>query len=301
MKKKSGLNFDLKQVISYLGVIREGSFTKASRKLKVGQSTISHQINSLEEMLGVILIDRKVKDITLTPEGIIFRNFCDRLMENVENLKNDFQKGIPGTVTKISASSIPSTYILPGIIKKINRHSPDCLYSVDIANSREAIEFVKEGKVEAGVVGKIISNSGLVYELFYSDEIVLVGPPGSSGSIKAGDIKEMPFITREKGSGTRDAYEKALLSYRVKPSDMKIVFECTTSEMVKKSVISDLGISFISRLAIGDELKSGTLNLIKVDGLNIRRNFYVVYLKKKVLSRSCMIFISELTKMNGRV
>ena len=300
MTLKSDLNFDLKQLRSFLCILDEGSFTRASRALKIGQSTISHQINSLEEILGVRLIDRTTKEVTVTAEGNIFRGFCEKLFENVEGLRLELASGMPGTAVRVAASSIPASYILPELIAGIRENHPECRYSVEAGNSREAIEQVKEGKAEAGVVGKIVKHPSLVYDHVFSDEIVLIGGPGSPDRMKPGDLPDHPFISRERGSGTRDACEKALLSCHIRPSEMNTVFECTSSEMVKRAVMAGMGIAFLSGLAIGSEVKQGSLKVIRVEDLKILRDFYAVYPPRRLMSKQALIFIDELGRFKKR-
>jgi DNA-binding transcriptional LysR family regulator len=296
--KKTELNFDLKQLRSFLAIISEKSFTKASRKLKIGQSTISHQINSLEEMLGARLLDRSGKVLSVTGDGKRFKDFCEKHLDDVEKLKSELNSSVPGTAVRVSASSIPSTYILPKLIAGIYKENPEFYYQVEIVNSREAIELVRDGSVEAGVVGKKIQFPGLKYIHCFSDEILLIGPAGSSSRIKTEEIKILPMINRESGSGTRDAYEKALNDRGIIPSLLNIVYECNSSEAVKQSVIAGMGYSFISSLAISDEKDSNRFSVIKIPGIKIKRDFYIVYFSRKSMPAQLEVFINSINKLH---
>jgi len=296
--KKKELNFDLKQLRSFLEVLQENSFTRASRKLKIGQATISHHINQLEEMLGVILIERSSKTFFVTSEGKAFKTFCERLFNDIENLKIELDRGIFGGISKIASSTIPSTYILPGIIAHIKKENPDITYNVEISDSREAVELIKEGKAELAIVGKMIKHPSLNYMHIFSDEIVLVGNSDLPDSIGVDSLREMPLIGREKGSGTRNAYEKILNEHNIVPSELNIAFECSTSESVKESAISGIGAAFISKLAIKKELKLKSLKIIKIKNFQIDRNFYSVHLNSKHLTMPVKMLIKELEQLN---
>jgi LysR family transcriptional regulator, transcriptional activator of the cysJI operon len=298
--KKTELNFDLKQLRSFLTIVAEKSFTRASRKLKIGQSTISHQIAQLEEVLGIRLFNRSGKDLHLTDDGKRFMDFSENLLEGVEKLKAELGSRTPGTAVRVSASSIPSTYILPGLIAQIYRKHPDYYYNVETANSREAIELVKEGSAEAGIVGKKIAFPGLKFSHCFSDEIVLIGPAGGEKRIGIDDLKSLPMINRERGSGTRDAYEKALNDNGILPSDLKIVYQCSSSEGVKQSVFAGMGYSFISSLALRDEKNSQRFTALQVEGLKIKREFFVVYSDKRKLSEQGDIFVESLKKQKKK-
>jgi len=285
--KKKELNFDLKQLRSYLEILKENSFTRASRKLKIGQATISNHIQCLEEMLGIRLIIRTSKELSVTPKGVIFQAFCKKLFQDIENLKVGLGKGFGG-VSSISASTIPSIYILPNIIASLKKDHPDFYYRVEVSDSREVVEKIKEGKTEIGVTGKQFKHASLVYEDFSSDEIVLIGPLDHPKSVNIQDLIKLPMISRENGSGTRDAYEMALKRYQILPSELNIVFENYTTDGVKESVISGIGVAFISRLAIERELCLKNLRIIAINGLKITRKFHVVYLKNRHLSEPAM-------------
>ena len=132
-------NFDLKQVRSFLEVVQEKNFTRASRKLKLGQATISHHIGSLEDMLGVRLINRTSKNFELTQEGETFKKFCEGMTAEIDNLRHELEDALPTGITRITSSTIPSTYILPGAIARIRSKEKNFFYSVEISDSREAI------------------------------------------------------------------------------------------------------------------------------------------------------------------
>ncbi|MDY6934399.1 MAG: LysR family transcriptional regulator [Spirochaetota bacterium] len=299
MRRKSEFDFNLKQLRSFLAIIDENSFTKASRRLKIGQGTISHHIQLLEDMLGIKLIHRTSKEFSITREGRVFKTFCENLFREIERLKVDFNKGIFGGIAKISSSTIPSTYILPNIIFKLNKEHHDFFYSIEIFDSREAVEMVKEGKADVGIVGKQLKHPSLTYKPVYSDEVVLIGLPKYPDFIMIDDIVNIPFISRKSGSGTRDTYETNLNQHGISPSDLRIIVECSTSESIKESVLSGIGVSFISRLAIQNELYLKTLKVIEIKGLRLIRDFFVVYQKNKHISIPVQLFIEALLSMNN--
>jgi len=279
MTTKKDVNFDLKQLRSFLEIMQENSFTKASRKLKIGQATISHHIQHLEEMLGVSLFDRNSKNVSLTPEGGIVKEFAENLFHDFEALQQRLCGEIFGGTLHIAASTIPAAYLLPEIIADMK--SPDIHFTVAASDSREAIELVKEGKADMGIVGRRVQHPSLAWSHIYSDEIVLASPPDAPDRIRRDELLELPIISREKGSGTRNAAEGFLASLDILPSDLKIVYECTSTDGVKESVIKGIGYAFISRLAIERELDLGLLKTVSLKGLPVKRDFYMVCQKSR--------------------
>ncbi|OHD63640.1 MAG: hypothetical protein A2176_05770 [Spirochaetes bacterium RBG_13_51_14] len=302
MKRIAELNFDLKQLRSFLEVLNENSFTRASRKLKVGQATISHHISQLEKALGVTLINRAGRDISVTPAGKIFRAFCEKTFTSVDALASDLGKGIPPGVTCIAASTIPAAYLLPKILVAANRECPGAVYRLVVADSRESVEMVKEGRADIGIVGKEYRHSSLSYTPVCRDEIVLVGPRSCPDRVAVADLPRMPFIIREPGSGTRKTCEEELGRHGIAPSVMRVVMECSSTEGIKESIAAGMGVSFISRLAVSREIGLNVLKIIDVSGLSISRSFYFVRTGSKGLTRSGTLILDLLTgfgKGNG--
>ncbi len=269
-------NFDLKQIRAFIEVVNEKSFTNASVNLKISQASISHQIGQIEKMLGVKLIIRSSQDFALTREGEIFLKYCDKLKNDVESLKNELSTGTFGGTIRIIASSIPGTYIVPSILSSLNSNNAGFYYSLEVGNSREAIEKVKQGDSDLAIVGREIKHPGLSYSELVDDEIVLIAPVGHKGTVQIDDIRKIPLITRESGSGTRNTVELYLNKLGIIPSELNIIMETTSSESLREAVISGLGSAFISSMAVEKDLKLKNLQIIKIKGVNIIRPFYVV-------------------------
>ncbi len=293
---KRELNFDLKQIKSYLTVLEEKSFTKASRRLKLGQATISNHILLLEEGLGVSLIRRSSKDFSVTRDGLVFKEFCERMLADLEETRASFaREDFPGIV-RIASSTIPSAYILPRLLGGLRSVSPETLFRVEISDSREVIEKVKEGVVDAGISGKMWKHPSLVYHKIQTDEIVLVTSDREYPEMIGIEVlKELPLISREKGSGTRDHYETVLSQKGILPSELKTVLECSTSESVKEGVLAGMGMAFLSRLAIERELALKLIRIVKVKGLAMKRDFYLVHMKNRSLTVPVKLLLSSIT------
>ena len=292
-------NFNYLQLKYFLEILNEKSITRASRKLHKGQSTLSHHLMQLEEMLGVTLINRNSKNFVLTAEGLVFKEFCEKVTSNVEQLRADLKSvSSSGGITRIVASTIPSGYLLPTVLSKILKKYPGYFYHVDVHDSREAIELVREGHSEIGIVGKKVVHPSLTYRKIISDTIVLVGSRDYPDKVEIKDLTTLPFISREYGSGTLAAYHNVLKQYGIYPSSMNIVTECHTSETVKEMVSQGLGVAFISNLCISNELQLKKLKIIDVDSLYIPRDFYMVHQNKRKFSSPAQLLFETLCTMN---
>lgn len=291
------INFDLKQLRSFLVVVEQRSFTRASRVLRVGQATVSNHVSALEDTLGVELIRRSSREFTLTPQGEVFREFCERHFEAVESLRRDLSGPVAAGVTVVASSTIPSAYVLPGAMARVVRANPDVRYRLEVSDSREVIEMVKEGTAEIGVSGRSARHPLLGFERIHRDELVLLAPEeGYPDAIALADIVSFPLVSREKGSGSREAYERELLSRGVSPADLRVVLECTTSEGVRQAVAAGLGMGFLSRLAVPAVPHRFGLKIVRIEALVIRRDIFLVYQRGKPLSHPAALLAGELRK-----
>ncbi len=294
---KSTLNFDIKQINSFLTIISEGSFTGAARKLNIGQATISHHINQIEEAIKVSLFTRSGKTVKITREGKIFEKFSLNFFSEIDKLQINLDSPALTETVDIAASTIPADYILPSIISKLRKNNSNFQFRIDISDSREAIEKVKEKSVDIGIVGKEINHPTVKSNKLFYDNIVLIGSPEKVDTLTADSIKREDFIVRKKGSGTRKAWEKDLATLNIYPSSLNIVYECSTTEGIKKAVSAGIGIAFVSRLAVGNEIQSGNLKIIELENINIKRAFYLIYLNKAKKSIPVKAMIEALEKM----
>ncbi len=295
-------NLDIKQIRSFLEVVNEKSFTNASRNLKISQASISHQIGQIEKMLGVKLIHRNSQDFSLTGEGKIFVKFCLKLMEDIDGLKSEMQSGTFGGVVNIISSSIPGAYILPGVISEFKKNGNDGIYfKLEIGNSREAIEKIKQGEADIAVTGREIKHPSLSYTKIFRDRVYLVAGEELASSVKKIDLRTIPLILRESGSGTKNAAESSLNQLDIIPSELNVVMECSSPEGIKEAVINGLGFTFISNLAIEDEISSGKLKVVPVPGVDIRRDFFLVTSNVKVLHEPAAKLVSFILKKYKKV
>ncbi len=296
MMMRDQFNFDMKQIQSYLEVLKQGSFTGASRRLKVGQATISHHVGQLEKTLGVRLINRTARGINVTEHGRAFRSFCEALLRNVEVLAAELAGDAAMGPVVIAASTIPAAYILPPRLTGIAERHPGLFFKIEVTDSREAVEMVKEGRADIGIVGKEYRNRSLVFTPLCDDEIVLAAPPGFPDRITIADVAGLPLIVREPGSGTRKTTEEALGRHGIVPSSLRVVMECSSTEGIRESIASGIGASFLSRRAVELAVKQKRMKIVDVKKLEIRRSFFSVHSTGRALTRSARALLDALGK-----
>ncbi len=283
----------------FTSVYGNRSFSKASKELNISQPTISEHIKNLEAELGCSLFDRLGRSIVPTKEAELMYPGAMHIIEEADRLKETVASAsgaVRGEIV-IGASTIPGSYILPGICNAFRAEHPEVSFRVLIEDSRKITDMVLSHKVLVGFVGSVMEPDKLKASAFYEDELVMAASPAldikSPLGVKA--LSDIPFILREEGSGTRKTMEWHLKKKgRLSPEGLNVSAVLGSTDAVKQSIKAALGISALSRIAIKEDLSLGTLKEIKVRGLKMTRSFYIISHKKRVLPYPYSVFLKFL-------
>ena len=273
---------DARQLEIFVKVAELGSFSKAAEALFLTQPTVSEHIRGLEEELGVRLLDRLGRGAAPTKAGQLLLGYGRRILElhrEARQALDQFQGRMSGELV-IAASTIPGEYVLPALIGRFKEKYPDIAISLLIGDTQRVVEWVLEGRAELAVAGAQIDHRGLEYRELMPDELVLVvsaaHPWHGKKTATLEEVRAEPLIVRERGSGSRQALEKALAEVGLGLSDFRVVGEMGSTQAIKQGVKAGVGISLISKRAVAEECQHGTLHCVKVKDLRFRRAFYLV-------------------------
>ena len=289
---------DLHHLRVFAAVFKKRSFSRASEELLLSQPTVSDHIKSLEEDLGCRLFDRLGRNIIPTSEAEALYHLVCEIMEKVESIREIAGRagGEPAGELVIGASTIPGTYLLPPVMMDFKRLNPGVFFKIEIADSRETVQKILSQDLLIGIVGSKQFSHQLNYTQFVDDEIVAVASPKLSikNRVSLDELLSYPMICREEGSGTRKEFERYLELHGKSSDKIKILGYFGSTDALKQAVKSGAGTAVISRFAVAEDLKHGTLKLIRVSGNEIRRQFYVVTHKKRTLPALHTAFLAFL-------
>ncbi|OGP30961.1 MAG: hypothetical protein A2073_03790 [Deltaproteobacteria bacterium GWC2_42_11] len=292
---------ELKFLEIFCKVVEERSFSKTADALHLTQPTISSHIKAIEDEAGIQLLDRLGRSVIPTKAGEILYKYAKEIL-NTKNSAiqalNQFKGAARGSLI-IGGSTIPGEYILPEYIARFKKTHPEVLITLKIGDSQDIVDMVSNGSIEMGVIGSKPNNARFDFREFLKDKLVLVASQGHFKHIKkeisVKELKELPFIIREKGSGTRKSMEGYLKENRIYPDDLNIVAEVASTEAVKQSVKTGIGTAFLSEFAVKSELPYKILRKINVRGLDITRHFYIITDRLRAVSPVCQTFIKSLS------
>jgi DNA-binding transcriptional LysR family regulator len=290
-------NITLQQLEALIHLVAERSFSRAAKKMFLTQPSLTKHIKNLEDAVGAKVINRLNTGVTLTLQGKILYEYAQKVMALKEGVKEKILQSMEkdsGTVDVI-ASTIPANYILPCILGEFNRNYPKIKVYIKTVNSEEALDMVVNRHAELGFIGKKPLSRKINAEPIWKDRLIIAvsGAHRWSGkrAITAKDLMEEPFVTREKGSGTREILENYFKENAGPDFRLNIVAELGSSEAIKEAMMAGLGISFISIHAIRRELEQKLLMEIPVSGWVVERDFYVIYTKQHKLMPHQEIFL----------
>lgn len=284
------------------------SFTNAAEELHMTQPAVTFQVRQLEEYFNTRLFDRTHNKVSLTPAGERVSEFAERIFDlysEMENSVRDLTGEISGALT-IGASTTIAEYMLPALLGEFKNRYPDINLRLKVSNSEGIVSMVEHNVIDLGVVESAVSNKNLIVEVCHDDQLVLVAAPDHDlvkrgGKVKASDIVNYPFVSREEGSGTREVIMQYLFEAKVSLGDMNICLELGSPESIKGAVEAGMGITIISRSIIGKELKLNTLAELQLDP-PLSRPFSFVRQRQKfrvTVMEKLLEFAQSYFKSNG--
>ncbi len=318
---------DFHQLKVFVEVARQRNFSRAAEKIFLSQPTVSAHVKALENEIGTPLFDRSRRELQLTDAGKILFQYSRQLLDLEKKALFTIQQEyriIKGHL-EIAASSIPSIYILPGLMKDFMAKYPKVTFAVMHRDTQQVFECVKNCTYDLGFVGEPVRPAGINQIKLLKDDLILVGnpntafpderltkePEGTDSDRHDGigprlhelDLKseankeiflDIPFIMREPGSATRIVFENALKRFfEKKELKLKVVAYLENQEAIKEAVKTGLGMTVISRRAVFEELTSGLMKGYRLPNLDLERNLYLIYRSNCVFSPLCQAFLDH--------
>ena len=277
---------DFSKLETFLIVVRERGFSKASHKLGVSQPAVTQQIKYLENYLETKLIERKKSGIKLTSTGEELYKIAVELEAAVVQAENKILKIIDKDITfNLGASFTIGNYILPGECLQEIKQSIGNDVKLTIEVSKVIIERLKERSIDLGLIEAPIYDEDLVYRKWLDDELVLVSNTPLPRVVNTEDLYNFDWVCREVGSHTRKIIQEKFESVNVVCKDFNIVSEVNSSTAVLNSIARSKQnlerpiVSIISKHAIAQEVNDKKLFQSRIHGITMDRILYIVYNK----------------------
>jgi len=273
-----------KKLQIFLAVAEAGSFSQASKKFSLSQSVISFHIDTLEGELGVKLFERHGRMISLTPDGEYLFKEAKKLALAARQLEDNFSEHsvVIARSLRLAGCSLTCAFTLPWILSDFRERHPDVLFVFKTLSQDEMIEQIFSEEIDFGFVGYPVQSRKLNSQECYPDEIILVSNLESyPDQIPLSDLSDYPLFWINTDHGLDLLIRKELPEAGMLIKKLKICLEVENLSVLKTFVRTGMGMAFLPKVTVLDELKTGLLKEVKVEGLKLKRDTCMLYRKRK--------------------
>jgi len=290
---------DFDQLETFLEVARHASFSRAAEKRFRTQPAISAQIRSLEEEVGARLFDRSGGRVSLTAAGKEFQKYVEETLEARKQIVTQLaeMEHVPRGEIVVGANEGTCLYVLPEVFAEFKKQYGGVAVSIKSAESTKTLESIIDNSVDFGVVSLPVSDNRLTVVPIHRDELVAIAAPrhplARLKSVPMAEVAKYPLLLPKSGH-TRDALEEIFFERRLKST---ISMELDSSELLKRFAAADVGVAFIARSNVADDVRAGLLAAMPLADVTIKRDLALVFRKDKALSRAALAFIDIAVKL----
>ena len=278
---------DFAKLHTFLMVIKEKSFSKASAKLGISQPAVTQQIKFIEDYLDTKIVERKKNGIVLTKEGEDLYRIAQRLEKSINNSEKELLKIINKEFTFVMGSSFTiGNYVLPNYLSEVKKRIDNEVFmNVDVSNN--IIDQLEDKKIDVALIESPVFQDGIIYREWVEDELVVFSNKPLKKQLTADDLLEFDWICRNEESHTRRLTAEVFEEIGVQCNNFNVLGVLASTTSIKESILhaqkdSDRQIvSIISRHVIKTELDNGTLFESRLKNQRISRHFYIAYLKER--------------------
>ena len=267
----------------FITAARTLSFTRTAEQLCISQPAVSKHVGELESRYGVQLFTRRGSRLELTEAGRTLLASAERVADDYRRLEYEMSlcTGQTEGELRLGASTTIAQYLLPPILARFTTRFPKVRVSLLSGNSEQIEQALDDHAIDLGLVESVSRRQGLHYTPFRADELVLVARPGGKyahmESVTPEALCRIPLVLRENGSGTLEVIIAALADRGIRLSQLNVVLRLGSTEGIKGFVRHSDAMAIVSAFSVVDELRSGALRIVDLEGLTLLRDFVFVH------------------------
>lgn len=285
---------ELRQLTTFRTIAQAGSFSRAATALNYAQSTVSAQIQSLEEELGVSLFDRLGKTVVLTDAGQTLLGYAEKILNLADEARTTVASGdvLTGSLT-ISAAETLCAYRMPAILREFRQRYPQVEVTLRLNPEGNLEQALRDGAMDvAFIMGEPFQASNLTVRSLATEPLLILAPPDHSlaaaETVSFADLQDEPVILTERTCLYRRMFLRALRTAGVQPAT---IMEFHSIEAIKQSVMVGLGLTLLPLLAVKSEIAHNKLVPLNWIGRDFEVVIQMVWHKDKWLSPALQAFL----------
>jgi len=295
--EEGNYSMELTQLEFFLMVVEQGSFSKAAVRVYRTQPAVSIAIRRLEEEIGAPLFDRSQKTPTLTDAGELVYDYARRILalrDQAQDVVSELRSLERGRV-RIGANESTSLYILPHLILQYREQHPNVKVEIFRQVSERLPREVLDRSVDFALLAFEPVDTDLESFPILQDELVLImnpdDPLAKRESLKIEELGERSFVAHNVKTASR---HKVIEAFEQHHTPLNITLELATVETIKRFVQLKIGLAFVPRMCVAEELERGTLATVPVPELSYFRTLWVTHRRNITLSHAAAAFLEVL-------
>ena len=291
------MHLTLRQLEIFSAIARSGSTTAAALHLSLSQSATSAALNELERALGTPLFDRVGKRLQLNDNGRALLPTALAVLDGARHIESSFASPEqPQSDLRLFASTTIGNYILPALLAGFRRLIPSLRLDLRIGNTSEVIAAVRDFETDLGLIEGPSHDPNITVLPWMEDELVVAAAPhhplseaSTQAPLSTEQLAAAEWLQRERGSGTREAVEQALLPHLL---HLRSTLTLGSSEAIKNSAAEGLGLCCLSQCVVQDLVQAKRLRILTTRLPRLTRRFTLIHHERKVLSAPLQRLIS---------
>jgi DNA-binding transcriptional LysR family regulator len=293
---------EFSQLEFFVTVVEEGSFSKAALRVYRTQPAVSIAIRRLEEEIGSPLFERSQKTPTLTDAGKLLYDYAKRILalrDQAFNVVAELKTLRRGRV-RIGANESTSLYLLPQLILEYRALHPEVMLEIFRHTSERLPREVLDRNVDFALLAYEPIDDELESFPVLRDELVLITYPehplAKLESVRVEQLGDEPFLAHNVKTGSR---HKVMETFAQHHTPLNITLELATVETIKRFVQLKIGLAFVPRMCVADELERGSLVSVPVEDLSYVRTLWVTHRHGMTFSHAAAAFLAVLQDHAG--
>lgn len=296
------MKYSLRQLEIFVAVSKTEIVSRAAEALSLSQSATSTALSELERQFDLQLFDRVGKSLRINETGRQLLPRAVELLDRAHEIEALLQGHAGFGYMKIGATLTVGNYLATLLVARFLQEHPESRIQLQVHNTSTIVQQIVNHELDLGLIEGDTQHPDIEVQPWIADELVVFSAPdhplAKASSVSIEQLLQEPWILREKGSGTRETFDRALHNNH---SKLNIRLELEHTEAIKRAVESGLGIGCISRLALKDAFARGSLVPIDTPDLNLGRYFYFLWHKQKYQTTGMREFITLCKKMTAGV
>lgn len=278
----------------FLNVCSSGfNMTKAADRMQMTQPAVSIAIKELEQYYGVILFDRFGRRLQISEGGKKLQEYASHIVSMFDDMERGMRNWDLSGILRVGASITIGSWFLPNYVKAFYSRCPDTEVKAVIGPSEQLEQKILDNELDFALIEGVCHVSAFVCEEYMEDRLTVICPVESGfrqgQEISIGEFRKQKFLLRERGSGTREVFDRVVeqAGFSVTP-----IWEATSTTALINGVINGLGVAVLPYRMILSSLELGLVVEVCVKDLDFRRKFHIIYHREKYLTESAKKFLN---------